>query len=282
MNNTIKAWRVGSPHAGYNVWIDLIERKVVYIDYSDGRSCGIISQVLHRGDSCDFSFIEREDKQLFDKVNEIIEHPNKASKWFLCCWNTRGSESREAFEKTFSIHPIDHKYGPFESYEVKDPTKIWFIQDEVKENPENWFWVESVLDEGGFSSFSYSDQLARKAEEPVYIRKNEDGTPVGVAVQTIDERFEIALKDIDDGREMTWDDAMKSKLPTKKQAAIICAYLDDINAKLKEAGGEPLDKWYWTSSEYGADGAWLYTGNYGSLFTYGKLNASSVRPVLAF
>lgn len=110
----------------------------------------------------------------------------------------------------------------------------------------------------------------------------EDSTPVGVAVQTVDERFEIALKDIDNGREMTWDDAMKFKLPTKKQAAIICAYLDDINAKLKEAGGEPLDKWYWTSSESPAYNAWLYYGSYGRLDTYDKSSTRSVRPVLAF
>lgn len=120
-----------------------------------------------------------------------------------------------------------------------------------------------------------------EAKEPVYIRKDEDGTPVGVAVQTADERFEIALKDIDNGREMTWGDAMKFKLPTKKQAAIICAYLDDINAKLKEAGGEPLDNWYWTSSEYTAFGAWFYLG-IGRLDYGYKDHAHSVRPVLDF
>lgn len=121
-----------------------------------------------------------------------------------------------------------------------------------------------------------------ETKDIVYIRKDEDGAPVGVAVQTADERFEIALKDIDNGREMTWDDAMKFKLPTKKQAAIICAYLDDINAKLKEAGGEPLDKWYWTSSEYNAGTAWLYNGYIGILYGTYKDYASSVRPVLAF
>lgn len=121
-----------------------------------------------------------------------------------------------------------------------------------------------------------------EAKEPVYIRKDEDGAPVGVAVQTADERFEIALKDVDNGREMTWDDAMKFKLPTKKQAAIICAYLDDINAKLKEAGGEPLDKWYWTSSEYNAGTAWFYNGHYGTLYNFSKYDTYSVRPVLAF
>lgn len=121
-----------------------------------------------------------------------------------------------------------------------------------------------------------------ETKDIVYIRKDEDGAPVGVAVQTADERFEIALKDIDNGREMTWDDAMKFKLPTKKQAAIICAYLDDINAKLKEAGGEPLDKWYWTSSEYSANSAWFYYGSTGRLFYISKYGTFSVRPVLAF
>lgn len=127
-----------------------------------------------------------------------------------------------------------------------------------------------------------SQQEQEQPKDIVYIRKDEDGTPVGVAVQTADERFEIALNDIDNGREMTWYDAMKFKLPTKKQAAIICAYLDDINAKLKEAGGEPLDKLYWTSAEYSANTAWLYTGYYGRLYDTGKSITHSVRPVLAF
>ena len=149
------------------------------------------------------------------------------------------------------------------------------------------FWFKDadgneLLDENGNIVGISQQEKPAETKDIVYIRKDEDGAPVGVAVQTADERFEIALKDIDNGREMTWDDAMKFKLPTKKQAAIICAYLDDINAKLKEAGGEPLDKWYWTSSESSADGAWFYTGYTGTLYGNSKNFTRSVRPVLAF
>ena len=104
-----------------------------------------------------------------------------------------------------------------------------------------------------------------------------------VRVETLDECFGITLYDAEGGKEIEWKEAFERyQLPTKKQAAIICAYLDDINAKLKEAGGEPLDKWYWTSSEYYANSAWFYLGDLGILNYSSKVYTNSVRPVLAF
>ena len=105
-----------------------------------------------------------------------------------------------------------------------------------------------------------------------------------VQVHTIDEQFNIALHDAGDGCEVDWNEAMQrfgEVMPTKKQASIICAYLDEINAALVEAGGDKLDKWYWTSSEYSPNYSWLYNGTYGTLSTYIKYGTRSVRPVLS-
>ena len=105
-----------------------------------------------------------------------------------------------------------------------------------------------------------------------------------VQVHTIDEHFNIALHDAGDGCEVTWDEAMQrfgEVMPTKKQASIICAYLDEINAALVEADGDKLDKWYWTSSEYSTYISWFYSGNYGGLYNSYNSNTRSVRPVLS-
>ena len=105
-----------------------------------------------------------------------------------------------------------------------------------------------------------------------------------VQVHTIDEHFNIALHDAGDGCEVTWDEAMQrfgEVMPTKKQASIICAYLDEINAALVEAGGDKLDGWYWTSSEYSTGNSWFCNGSYGDLYYGIKYSTISVRPVLS-
>ena len=105
-----------------------------------------------------------------------------------------------------------------------------------------------------------------------------------VQVHTIDEHFNIALHDAGDGCEVTWDEAMQrfgAVMPTKKQVSIICAYLDEINAALVEAGGDKLDKWYWTSSEYSAFVSWFFYGYIGILYIIYKYDTYSVRPVLS-
>lgn len=108
----------------------------------------------------------------------------------------------------------------------------------------------------------------------------------GVRVCVGDEDFVIALKDAenpdDEDNEFKWAEACeKFNLPTVKQAHLMAAYLDEIQAKLVEAGGEKLsDNWYWTKSEYTAYSAWFYSGAYGSV-NVGKYSSFGVRPVLA-
>ena len=121
---------------------------------------------------------------------------------------------------------------------------------------------------------------------PVSIHYGEDGKADGILVQTFDDSFIIDLHDAEEGRKMTWHEAMEKYedvIPTKQHALLICAYLEKINALLKEAGGDVLHHWYWTKtqSEYLANGAWLYSGYNGCVNYNSKYNSNAVRPVRA-
>ena len=106
--------------------------------------------------------------------------------------------------------------------------------------------------------------------EAVSIHHNKDGEIDGVKIQTLDECFIIALHDLDEGKnDFSHDSAMKRleelnlKTFSKKQATILCAYLDEVNEKLKEAGGEPFAKdVYVTSSsaDCNGDNSWYFVG----------------------
>lgn len=119
--------------------------------------------------------------------------------------------------------------------------------------------------------------------EPVSIHYDNDGNPDGVRVCIADEDFIIGLYDAFDGKEVEWLEIEKSgiKTFTKKQAALLIAYLDEVNEALVNAGGEKLERWYWTMSEYSATGAWFFYGTVGTLTTSDKCYIYGVRPVLA-
>lgn len=115
-------------------------------------------------------------------------------------------------------------------------------------------------------------------EKPYIIEAVEDGVRVCVA----DEDFVIALHNAEGS--YTWFDAVDKfgkDLPTVKQAHIIGAYHDEIQEKLIEAGGDQLDWWMWTRSEYNAYIAWLCNGNYGTVNGISKYYSGDVRPVRA-
>ena len=129
-------------------------------------------------------------------------------------------------------------------------------------------------------------------KQAVSINYDNNGNANGVKVQTLDECFVIALHDLDGGKsDFSHDSAMKRleelglKTVNKKQATILCAYLDEVNEKLKEVGGEPFAKdVYVTSSsaDYIATYSWCFHGTggclHGSNRSYGYFRC---RPVLA-
>lgn len=114
------------------------------------------------------------------------------------------------------------------------------------------------------------------------VKKN--GKPVGVRAAAINGRvIIIALQD--EPQQMSWYDAVKIGIPTKNEWMAIAENLDAVNEALVRAGGEPLKKsWYWSSSEYSSNYAWLSNliGSYGLGNGSNKLSNYFVRPVLAF
>ena len=117
----------------------------------------------------------------------------------------------------------------------------------------------------------------------VDIHYDNDGNPDGVRVCIADEDFIIGLHDAFDGKEVEWIEIEKSgiKTFTKKQAVLLIAYLDEVNEALVNVGGEKLERWYWTMSEYVARYAWLFGGANGALSYSIKYGSYGVRPVLA-
>lgn len=134
--------------------------------------------------------------------------------------------------------------------------------------------------------------LKETGEQPyMSIAYDEADMAYGIRIIGLGENFVVALHDAKDGN---WDEACKLKAPTKKQATLMFAVWDELNAMLQEAGGDRLDdgNWRWTSTEYSGGSVWLYNGTSGGsawLYngTYGKLdytlksNSYTVRPVLA-
>ena len=108
-----------------------------------------------------------------------------------------------------------------------------------------------------------------------------------VRVNIYDEDFLLGIHDIKDGNkdEFEWETAVAAAeklgytLPNKKQFSIIAAYLDEINAKMEEAGGEALTKWYWSSARYYSTRAWCFHGYYGRLYDGYLYGGLSCRPL---
>lgn len=114
--------------------------------------------------------------------------------------------------------------------------------------------------------------------------KKEDGFyGIFVALQDAGEKDEDG-----DSQEYTWEEAMKIKfsqdnihVPDIRELSLLHLNIDDVNAGLAAAGGEKLEGYYWSSTEYSSNYAWkLYMINGYRNYNY-KYNNYYVRPVLA-
>lgn len=100
----------------------------------------------------------------------------------------------------------------------------------------------------------------------------------------------IEAHDLDDGKEYEWPDAMKrlkevgKETFSHKQGLLMAAYRDEINAALREIGGDELKGYYWTSTEYTTTYAWNvgFANGYVSGYGYGKYGSFTVRACAAF
>ena len=124
--------------------------------------------------------------------------------------------------------------------------------------------------------------LEETNEQPyLSIAYDEADMAYGVRIIGLGENFVVALHDAKYGKEVTWEGACKLKAPTRKQAALMSAVIDELNDMLEKAGGERMAGWYWTSTDYYGYAAWLGSGTNGEL-NYGyKSSSCTVRPVLA-
>lgn len=88
-------------------------------------------------------------------------------------------------------------------------------------------------------------------------------------------------------KEMTWDEAMAyakkagKELPSQHEMFAILFFKDEINAILKEHGGDLLTEWAWASTEYSAYRAWGVYFNSGYVSNYYKYYYVYVRAVAA-
>lgn len=91
-----------------------------------------------------------------------------------------------------------------------------------------------------------------------------------------------------DSQEYTWKEAMKIKfsqdnihVPDIRELSLLHLNIDDVNAGLVAAGGEKLEGYYWSSTEYDNYYAWRLRMSDGNRYNYGKNGTNGyVRPVL--
>lgn len=132
-----------------------------------------------------------------------------------------------------------------------------------------------------------SDAISDPDGISIYTDKNGEQW---VRVKVLDEDFLIAAHKYTEVKkdEFEWQEAMDAMkdigrtIWNKKQMTIVTAFKDEVNAKLKEIGGDPLDGYYWSSTEYGSYYAWLVFFSNGSIDNFNKAYSWYVRPCAAF
>lgn len=96
----------------------------------------------------------------------------------------------------------------------------------------------------------------------------------------------------DEKNNFSWNEAIKIDfsyfnvegmiLPTIQMLSLIFLNKKYINSKIKELGGDILEGYFWSSTEYNSLHAWLLSMTNGLRLNYGKdYKYSYVRPVLA-
>ncbi|MBR5043036.1 MAG: DUF1566 domain-containing protein [Bacteroidales bacterium] len=130
------------------------------------------------------------------------------------------------------------------------------------------------------------EKAAAMASQKPWVAKNASGEIVGIGIPIINKV--LALRDLNDGKEMKWDEAMKAAeaegktLPTRDDWYIIRYFKSQIQALLKDNGGVPLQEdYYWSSTECSSNYAWYVVFNSGIVGTYYKYYSSVARPVAA-
>ncbi len=105
-------------------------------------------------------------------------------------------------------------------------------------------------------------------------------SPKGVVVIGNGLEFVLALHD--NGKDITWDEAMRTygnRLPTKAQGEVLVAQADAVMAAIKAFGGNDYKYSFWTREERDSSLAWTVGMNYGAVYNYGKTYTNRARAV---
>lgn len=104
----------------------------------------------------------------------------------------------------------------------------------------------------------------------------------------VTDTHEIAIMPVESKERLNFDEAQQfcqaegGRCPTIDELTGIFLNKNKINAALKAANLPELkESWYWSSTEYGSNYAWILYLSYGGRYDYTKYNYYYVRPVLA-
>lgn len=105
----------------------------------------------------------------------------------------------------------------------------------------------------------------------------------------VTDTHEIAIMPVESEERLNFNKAQQfcqsagGRCPTIDELTGIFLNKDKINASLEAAGLPKLkESWYWSSTEYNSDGAWILGMTNGTRSYYYKNSNDYVRPVLAF
>lgn len=110
----------------------------------------------------------------------------------------------------------------------------------------------------------------------VSLHYDELGDPDGVTLLAGTKKLYVDLMDASGGAFLSWEEAQKFNLPTVQNALMVLANIQDVNAKLIEAGGTPLIGSYFTNKLYGSDVQIFGYGEGDVPYTYPMLKHSKV------
>jgi hypothetical protein len=138
----------------------------------------------------------------------------------------------------------------------------------------------------GAEQFRSSGQAEKV--EAISIHYGEDGKPDGIRVVGCGLDFVLALHDEFDGEDVTYEKAEKCSLPDEMMARLYGIHRKEINRLMEEAGGEPLEAWYWTKTPaeevfgaYSVNRQLIFNGTGGHLDYNCRLSNYRVRVALA-
>lgn len=83
------------------------------------------------------------------------------------------------------------------------------------------------------------------------VHRDELNDPDGIVLNAGGLKLYIDMVDCNNGKHIAYEDSKKLVKPTLKQALLVLAYIDEVNKKLSEIGGKPLDGSFFTSHENG-------------------------------